>query len=441
MPWLTPDSIPEGDICRPLSIPADTIWPALVSGALTELVQKYNWQKFGSLTVDETVAKMQQIVDGYYADPCGSGCSLPGGGKIIRIGEGGLIQELDDGVWTDATGDYVIPPPDARTGGTVADENCLAAENAVNVLHTLYDDLSSSWTSHLSEAEALTSFTLALIGAVGFEFAPVTAGIVAFFGVAFTALYEALAYLGADLWDDAVSKQITCFLLACAANTDGVVTFDWDCFLAKLNSLTDDFLLSETQLRLYLQITYILYFIGGVAGLNLAGGTTAIDEAHCEECTGWYHAWNGCNDPAWDFFPSDTYGGGHRGAFSSGEWVSSNGPTSSEILMRILFPVAADVSRIQVTFAKVVGSFDGAQQDAMIYDSPNGYYDGTGLTLTLASTNVGPTWGWDGTVTINTELTFWMFAASASSVTYGTVTITKIEMWGPADTDPFGESC
>lgn len=283
MPWLTPDSIPEGGICRPLFIPDDTVWLALVSGALTELTQKWNWQKFGTLTVEETISEMQAIIDGYYSNEC-STCELPDGGRIIRIGDGGKLQELSDGSWGDPTGDYIIPPPDARSGGTIQDQECLAAENAVNVIHLLYENLADSFASHLSEAEALTAFTLAVISLVGFEFAPITAAIVAFFAVAFTALYEALAYLTADLWDDAVSQQIECFLLACATNTDGVVTFDWDCFIGKLNSLTNNFLLSETQLRLYLQITYILYFIGGVDGLNLAGGTTAIIDAHCDEC-------------------------------------------------------------------------------------------------------------------------------------------------------------
>jgi len=72
MPWLTPDSIPEADDCRPLSIPADSAWLALVSGALTELTLPYNWEKFGTLTVAETVAKMQEIIDNYYNAACGA---------------------------------------------------------------------------------------------------------------------------------------------------------------------------------------------------------------------------------------------------------------------------------------------------------------------------------------------------------------------------------
>lgn len=289
MPWLTPDSIPEDDTCRPLSIPSDSIWLALVSGALTELTQKYNWQQFGSLTVDETVAKMQEIVDSYYAGGCG--CALPDGGHIIRIGAGGHLEELgDNGEWGDPTGDYIIPPPAARTDGTAPDQNCLAAKNAVNVLEQLYENLSESWGENLSEAEAGTEFIIALVAIVGFEFAPITFGIVAFFQVVFAALYTALEYLSADLWDESFSEQMTCFLLNCASNVDGVVTFDYDCLMLQLNSLTDNFGLTELQLRLYLQVTYILYFIGGIDGLNLAGRTTAITDDTCS--CGWCYQWD-----------------------------------------------------------------------------------------------------------------------------------------------------
>lgn len=284
MPYLTPQELPETDDCRSLSIPADTEWLAFFGGVLTELTKAYNWEYSGGLTVDETVAKMQEIVDAYYESVCG-GCELPEGGKIIRIGEHGILQELgDDGSWHDGSGDYDIPPPDARTGGTPPDQICLAATNAVSVLQQLYDSLSDSWNSELNDAEAETAFTLTLIGLVGFEFAPITFGIIAFFGVVFGILYQALEYLGADLWTDDFTQQMICFLDACGTNTGGVVTFDWDCLMGKLNSLVDSFGLSEVQIRLYLQVTYMLYFIGGIDGLNLAGGTTAIETADCSPC-------------------------------------------------------------------------------------------------------------------------------------------------------------
>jgi len=281
MPYLTPEDFGEGEDCRPLSIPATTDWLAIVSGALTELTKPYNWEQWGSLTVDECVERMQEMIDLYY-EGCNP-CMIGGEFRVIRINfETGELEELNgDGEWVPATGDYDIPPPEAREGGTPDDQICLAAKNAVNVLDQLYESLSESWGSTLSEAEALTDFTLILVGVVGFAFAPITAAIAAFFGAVFTLLYNALEYLGADLWDEDFTDQITCFLVECATNDAGVVTFDWDCFTGKLNSLADDFLLSETQLRLYLQITYILYFIGGVDGLNLAGATTEIEDDDC----------------------------------------------------------------------------------------------------------------------------------------------------------------
>jgi len=284
MPWLTPDSIPEGDDCRPLSIPASSDWLALVSGALTELTKPYNWQQFGALTVDETVAKMQEIVDAYYSSPCAA-CITPGGYRVTRINENGTLDELDtDGNWQPATDEYHIPPPEPREDGTEADQICLAAKNAVNVLAALYENLTDSWNENLDAAEAGTAFILGATALVGFEFAPITWSIVAFLTPVFAALYSALEFIGADIWDENVSNQIVCFLVECADNDAGVVTFGWDCFMNKLNSLVDTFALTDEQLRLYLQIAYMLYFMGGADALNLAGRTTAISDDDCSFC-------------------------------------------------------------------------------------------------------------------------------------------------------------
>ena len=291
MPWLTPDSIPEGDDCRPLLIPADSVWLALVSGALTELTLKYNWEKFGALTVDETVAKMQSIIDNYYDSPCTT-CTVPGGYRVVRISPDGHLQELDDaGAWQGATGEYVIPPPTARTDGTPPDQNCLAAKNASNAIAQLYENLSESFSSELSTDEALVAFIAAAVAVIGFEFAPITWAIAAVAFVIFEALFQALQYVTADLWTEDFTKQFTCLLLNCAINTDGVVTFDWDCFNAALLAQVNTGGLSEVQMRLYVQIGYILYFIGGVDGLNLAGRTTAITNDDCSYCEG-VHCWH-----------------------------------------------------------------------------------------------------------------------------------------------------
>jgi len=285
VPYLTPDSIPEETDCRSLLIPASTDWLAIVSGALTELTKTWNWQQFGSVTVDEAVDAMQAMIDAYYLG-CSGGCELPEGGEIIRIGEDGRIEVLSDGEWVTPTdGDYYIPPPEAREGGTEADQICLAAKNAVNVLHELYDQLSDYFNDELSDAAALLGLAAFMTTATAFEFAPIVAGIAAFLLPIFAGVYSALSYLTADLWDENLDKQLTCFLQECATNDAGVVTFDWDCFTGKLNSLTDEFGLSEVQLRFYLQISYLLLFIGGADGLNLAAGTTAISDDDCSFCS------------------------------------------------------------------------------------------------------------------------------------------------------------
>jgi hypothetical protein len=277
MPWLTPDSIPEDDDCRPLSIPADSAWLALVSGALTELTLPYNWQKFGTL-------KMQSIVDNYYNSPCAM-CLTPGDYRVTRISPEGHFQELNsDGTWQDGTGEYAIPAPVARTEGTAPDQNCLAAKNATNVLSQLYESLSESFSSELSTDEAITAFIAAAVAAIGFEFAPITWSIAAVGFVFFEALFKALEWITADLWTEEFSKQFECLLLECVINTAGVVTFDWDCFNSKLEAQVNDRGLSEVQMRLYVQIGYILFFIGGADGLNLAARTTDITNDDCSFC-------------------------------------------------------------------------------------------------------------------------------------------------------------
>jgi len=282
VPYLTPEDLPEERECRALFIPANSDWLAIVSGALTELVKTYNWQQEGAVTVEDAIDAMQEMINSYY-DGCPEDCDLPEGGSIIRLTEDGHIEVLQDGEWvTPEEGDYYIPPPEAREGGEPEDQICLAAKNAVNVLEQMYESLSESWAESLSTAEALTDMIAVAVTLVGFEFAPIAFGIAAFVVGLLRQLYTALEYLGADLWTEDFSRQMICFLIPCATNTDGVVTFDWDCFVNKLNSLADDFMLSEVQIRLYLQVSYMMWFIGGVDGLNLAGRTTEITDDFCD---------------------------------------------------------------------------------------------------------------------------------------------------------------
>lgn len=287
MPYLTPPDLPEGDDCRPLFIPASTDWLALFGGALTELTKAYNWEDSGGLSIDDTLAKMNDIINQWYAEVCSTACELPGGYRVIRVNADGHLEQIgDDGEWTPTTDDYEIPPPEAREGGTEDDQKCLAAKNAANVLEALYESLSDSWASELSTDEAILAFIAVLVAQVGFAFAPIVWAIVIPLLAFFALVYEALAYLTADLWDEDFTQKLECMLLNCASDDAGVVTFDYQCVQDHLYALATEDGFNELQTRLNLQLAYILQFIGGIDALNLAGATTAITDDDCDFCVG-----------------------------------------------------------------------------------------------------------------------------------------------------------
>jgi hypothetical protein len=97
MPFLTGDSLPSEKLCGRLFIPNDRQLVANVVGALMELTAKYNWQAFGSVTVDDTVVAMREMVNGFLEDTCGD-CML----LIEALPEGcGIRYSTDNGeTWT-----------------------------------------------------------------------------------------------------------------------------------------------------------------------------------------------------------------------------------------------------------------------------------------------------------------------------------------------------
>jgi len=286
VPYLTPQELPEDDDCRPLSIPANSEWLALFGGALTELTKTWNWEYSGGLTIAETVAKMNEIIDNWYTVPCAA-CTTPGGYRVVRINSDGQIEQLnDEGEWEPATDEYYIPPPEAREGGTEADQICLAAKNAVNVLAQVYEAWSDAWSSELSTDEIILAGIAIFIALVGFAIAPITWAIAAFLYVIFEGAFKVLEYATADLWDANFTDVMVCILRNCASNDGGVVTFDWNCLNDAIDAQVQIVTLTDEQLRLFAQVGYLMYFIGGTDGLNLAGATTAITDDNCDEC-GW----------------------------------------------------------------------------------------------------------------------------------------------------------
>ena len=61
MPYLTPDTLPSGTICRTVLIPDDIEWITIVNGALSRLIYAENFEQFGSVTPEEIAERFQQM--------------------------------------------------------------------------------------------------------------------------------------------------------------------------------------------------------------------------------------------------------------------------------------------------------------------------------------------------------------------------------------------
>lgn len=282
MPWLTPDEIPERTVCRPLFIPDDPAWLAIVSGAILPLTRFWEWEQFGTLTPEQCAEAMQVLQQRYYDEICND-CVLPSGGRVIRIDFDGHPEELVDGEWVAPQGDYALPPVPERDTGTPEEQTCLAAANAVNVLAQTYEEVSDMFADHFTEAAAL----LAMAVAIGTFIVPpvglIAGGLLTFGLAAFGAFFRAMEFLTVDLWDADFTEAMRCVFYDCATNTAGVVTFDYACVTAKLENIAGQFDLTTEQVRLAFQVKYLLDIIT-IDGMNLAGSTTAITSADCWMC-------------------------------------------------------------------------------------------------------------------------------------------------------------
>lgn len=72
MPYITPNSIPAGRICRPVFIPDDPEWMAIVSGALNELAFAYNWEQVTGISAQDAAAVGLEMWLAHVQDECAS---------------------------------------------------------------------------------------------------------------------------------------------------------------------------------------------------------------------------------------------------------------------------------------------------------------------------------------------------------------------------------
>lgn len=423
----TPNSIPSDGGYIVFRIPADNEYAGLILGAAQALTYAYNWYQWGDLTPDEAADAFRVIVQNAPYELCGG--TLPGNKKIIRITTSGDFEELgEDGNWHEPSGDYQPPAVPPRTGGTPPDQNCLAAANAVNALQILYEGLSDDWAEGVDTAQAITNFLLGLAAVIAAPFGLIGESIVIIAGLLFNILYESLEFIGADLWDENFTLAFKCILYGCATNTDGVVTFDFECVQQALAAETNPFDLTASQIRLFGQLMYIFNFIGK-DGLNSAGATTAIEEASCDECDGWCIR-NDCQDN------SDGWSMQFGGVYSAGVgWTTTDVPYGGnfyrDMEIATIFSTPFDVRSIKMTFNYEKGTFDSNFLNAWVIWCGNGDY----FTYELKYLAVDVFDGTDLTIQLNTAHTidrvYLELVSSINTSTYnGSAVLKSVEIRG-----------
>lgn len=425
MPYLTPESIPEGTVCRPLFIPDDTQWLAIVSGAITELLYKSSWEQFGAVTPSEAIARMQLMVDQYYAGDCGV-CTVPDGQPILRISLFGHFEQLANGEWVEPPPDYQIPPPTAREEPTPEDRICLAAKNAANVLKQLYEEVSDAVGEGLTIVEMAAQVAAVVSGIIAPVVGLAVTAIFAFSTALIKFLAEAVEFITADVWTSEFDEGLVCLLIDAASDDAGVVTFDYDGFVEGLYAATYWNDPAGYEQRLAGQIVYLLQIIG-IDGLNLAGRTTAIDDDDCSFCSpGWCYTWDfTVNSGGW-------FAESGLGDYVSGVgWKAVDVGSAKAMFLRVDLPVTNSLRDFIITFTQV-GAVNAVRRAF--------YYNGSYVPLSVLQTSgeaVDETTAvFDDTTTVDVPNLLLNWSADNSSAEY---VITAITLRGDFDPNPFGD--
>lgn len=369
MPYLTPETVPDTRTCRALLIPESSEWLALFSGALTELSLKYNWQQAG-ISIEETLAVINDVLAGYYDGCVASGCNQPDGYGVLRINAAGHVEQLIDGEWVEPQGENAFPPVPSRSEATPEERKCLAAANLVRVLEVAYEEISEAFAEGLTTAQAITRF-IAALATYFFWIAPIVNGLVLLLAGFFELVYGWLYYVSADVWDTDFNDALTCIMYECATDTGDVVTFDYNCIMQKLVNINITPPWNEPRARLAAQLSYLIPIAGGVDFMNQAGGTTSVLSHDCDDCEQrWCYIVN-FTESEGGFIPSDDCGTVGNWVAMSG-WNVVNAPACAGfdrtlLNIQLLFDDTTQVDTIDVHYDYFGGTFTAGVQAVELY--------------------------------------------------------------------------
>jgi len=432
--FLTPPDIPEGLTCRTLKMPASKEWLGIFNSALLNTVQAWQWEQVNAtdLTIEEAVAKCQEILGLFWAASECDVCLQPSGQPFFRVGEFGQLEQLGEGEWTTPYGDYELPPITPREGGSASDKRCLAAANAANVLRQLYEQVADSFAAGRTTAEAITDLLLLIAAIIAAPLSLIVAAILTIAEILFKVFYESVEFISADYWTEDFDALIQCALFECASvDGGGIVTFDYDCFTEKLANKSDVIANPYTVL-LFGQIVYLLSWIGG-DGLNLAGATTAITSAECE-CE-WCRVYDFEIDE-WGF-EMDVEVGNNTASYSPGNgWVAESfnlpSPNNRGTYIRKLFGTTLNLTEVTMQYHAVL------PVTSSVIALTNGSYGTLGVSVVGATTPEGiNSTAWSGGV----QGLRLQVGNVAGGTPAGGSTIYRLTLRGIGDPPEDGEMC
>lgn len=88
MPWLTPDT-ETGTVYRSLVIPEYLV--PHVTGCLLQLSERYNWEAFGDMSIDDTLAAVDSMLEGYFGGFFMLGLVFPWVGDVNELPDNFIV--------------------------------------------------------------------------------------------------------------------------------------------------------------------------------------------------------------------------------------------------------------------------------------------------------------------------------------------------------------